>query len=100
EEYKVEESRSLKYVTIPFVASQEDSASYQEELTKLAREFKTVNNDSSFARLNSDFPQAYQTYSIGQLPEVLQTSYAQLQEGEVFGPNLENGTYKIYKISE
>ena len=58
EEYKVEESRSLKYVTIPFVASQEDSASYQEELTKLAREFKTVSNDSSFARLNSDFPQA------------------------------------------
>ncbi len=100
EEYKVEESRSLKYITIPFIASADDSASYKEELTKLAQEFKSVNNDSSFARLNSDFPQAYRTYSVGQLPEELQVNYASLQEGQVFGPELVNGSYRISKISE
>lgn len=99
-EYKVEESRSLKYVSIPFVPSAEDTASYNEELTKLVQSFETVDNDSSFARLNSDFPQAYQSYSVGQLPEILQENFAGLQEGEVFGPNLEGGSYKLYKVSE
>ncbi len=99
-EYKVEESRSLKYVTIPFMASAEDSAAYHEELSKLAQEFKSVSNDSSFARLNSDFPQAYSTYTVGQLPQELQENYAALDEGEVFGPELVNGSYRIYKISE
>ena len=100
QEYKVDESRSLNYITIPITASDEDSASYKEELARLTKDFKGVKNDSSFARLNSDMGQPYRSYNVSQLPEKLQENYNQLEEGEVYGPYLENGIYQLYKVSD
>lgn len=100
EEYKVEESRSIKYVTFSIAASGADSAAYDEDLKELADEFKTVSNDSSFARLNSDFPQAFGSYNVSQLPSKLQDQVAQLEEGKVYGPYLENGIYQLFKVSD
>lgn len=100
EEYKVEESRSIKYVTFPIAASDVDTSAYEEELNRLATEFKTVANDSSFARLNSDFDQAYRSYTLGQLPANLQEKVSELEEGDVFGPTIENGVYQIIKVSD
>lgn len=98
--YKVEESRSLKYVAFPIGVSAEDSAYYKGELERLANEFKHTSADSSFARLNSDFGQAYGTYNVSQLPQILQEQYKALKEGEVVGPILEDGLYKLYKVSQ
>lgn len=97
--YQVEESRSLAYVAISIAPSAEDTAYYKNELERLATEFKSVETDSSFARLNSDFGQPYRTYKPGELPESLKQQYASLEEGEVVGPLLEDGAYSLYKVS-
>src|SRR5690606_26546314 len=99
EEYKVDESRSINYVSISIDPSAEDSASYRSELERLKDDFEGVETDSSFARLNTDFGTAYQTYNLSQLPQSMQSRYNELQEGQVYGPYLENGVFRLYKVS-
>lgn len=98
--YQVEESRSLNYVVFSIGISAEDSAYYETELGRLANEFENTAADSSFARLHSDFGQPYGTYNVNELPGDLQEHYEDLKEGEIVGPILEDGVYKLYKISE
>lgn len=100
EAYEVEESRSISYVTFPIQPSAEDSAAFQEELDNLKADFESVPNDSTFAVLNSDGGQAFATYGRGQLPQILQGNVSNLSEGDVRGPYFENGSYKLYKISD
>lgn len=97
--YQVEESRSLSYVAISIAPSAADTAYYRDELERLANEFRSIDTDSSFARLNSDFGQPYRTYRPEQLPEVLNEQYQDLEEGQVVGPLLEDGAYALYKVS-
>ncbi|MEJ8757585.1 peptidylprolyl isomerase [Pontibacter sp. H259] len=94
--YKVEEGRSIEYVTVPVAASQEDNKSYQEEMASVAKQFATVKNDSSFVNANSDQPfnGAYRTP--GELPEQLRT--VTLEEGKVYGPYTTAENYTLYKV--
>lgn len=98
EQYKVEESRSISYITFPIAASVEDSTYFREELEKIKRDFSNAEDDSSFARLNTEGGQSFGTFNIGQLPANLQDTA--LSEGDVKGPFLENGVFTMYKISD
>ena len=97
--YQVEESRGIAYVAISIAPAAADTAYYKDELERLANEFRSVETDSSFARLNSDFGQPYGTYRSDQLPEALSKQYEDLEEGQVVGPLLENGAFTLYKVS-
>ncbi|CAN5436002.1 SurA N-terminal domain-containing protein [soil metagenome] len=99
DQYQVEESRSMRYVTIPIRPSPEDSAYFRQELERLKTEFSNVEDDSTFARLHTDGGVGYQPYNIGQLPNAIQNNLADISEGDVLGPIYENGTYRLYKLS-
>lgn len=98
--YKVEASRSLKYVSFDIVPSSMDSSFVKEELQLLREEFKTAENDSAFAALNSDALTFFGKYHIGTLPAQLKGNVSNLTQGDVRGPYLESEGYKLYKVSE
>ncbi|MBF9253136.1 SurA N-terminal domain-containing protein [Pontibacter sp. 172403-2] len=95
--YKVEEGRSLEYVTIPVSASVEDSTYAKEEIAQLTQQFASADNDSAFVNMNSDQPYDGTYRTPGDLPEELRKQMP-LQEGKVYGPYTNNGTMALYKV--
>jgi len=97
EKYLTEESRDVKYITVPVVASPEDSLVVLEELQRAVTEFKTAREDSVYATLNTDGQNPYSKYTIASLPSFV--SLDSLVEGKVFGPVLDGEVYKVVKVS-
>ncbi|MFM7852727.1 MAG: peptidylprolyl isomerase, partial [Flammeovirgaceae bacterium] len=98
EKYKTTESRSLNYITFPVVASATDSAKILADAQKFASDFKITEDDSSFAVSNSEGKEAFSKYNVSTLPPSIKP--ADLVVGNVIGPFLENGSYKIIKITK
>jgi peptidyl-prolyl cis-trans isomerase D len=98
QKYKVDQTRSLSYVTIPVEASAADSAKIREDLQKIAIDFKAVTEDSVFAVTQSEGQTPYSKYYVSTLPAVLSNQKETLAEGQVIGPVLESGSYKVYKV--
>lgn len=99
EEYKIESTRTLDYISFSVLPSAEDSTFYREELNEIKEEFKTVADDSVYARVSSDLSNFYGSYNVGNLPAQLQGNASNLTVGDVRGAYLENNFYKIYKVS-
>ncbi len=98
EKYKAKQTRSLSYVEFPVVASASDSAKLREEAEKIAADFKTVADDSSYAVAQSQGSNAFSKYTIATLPASLSKNKEALQVGSVNGPFLDGGNYKIVKV--
>ena len=96
--YKAEEGRSISYVAIPVSASKEDSAAVRKDLEEMAEGFRTTESDSMFVRANSDAPFNNAYLGMGELPQAVKDKGVP-QKGKVYGPIIDNGTYKIIKIS-
>lgn len=100
EKFKVENTRSLSYVSFPVVASSVDTLAIKEEMDKLATEFKTVTEDSLFASSNSDGNTPYTKYTIASLPTLLNNQKESMTAGQIIGPVLDEGAFKIFKIAK
>jgi peptidyl-prolyl cis-trans isomerase D len=101
EKYKVNTTRSVSYVAFPEVASSEDSIAIRQDVAKLTEEFKASTEDSLFAGANTDAKGSpYTRYTIATLPALLAGQRESLKEKQVIGPLLEDGNYRIYKISK
>ncbi|MBT9392246.1 SurA N-terminal domain-containing protein [Hymenobacter sp. NST-14] len=96
--YKVEDGRTIEYVTIPVTASREDSTTIQTSVNELATQFAAAPVDSAFVKLNSENPTSPAYLSPADMPEKLREQLP-LQVGKVYGPYAENGTYSLYKVS-
>jgi len=97
--YKVENSRSLKYVAFDIIPSSEDSTYLREELQQLKTEFKKVEDDSVFAGVNTDALNYFGKYQAATLPKQLKGNADNLSVGDVRGPYLDGPNFKLYKIS-
>ncbi|WPV03001.1 SurA N-terminal domain-containing protein [Mucilaginibacter sp. cycad4] len=93
-----QELRNFEYVSFNAAPSKEDSAAVKEQAEKLANEFKTTPNDSLFVQINAETkaPLAYQRK--GSLDPKLDTTMFSAAKGFVYGPYLENGSYKVAKL--
>ncbi len=100
QEYTVEESRALKYVTFSIQPSALDSADFQTELQSIKEDFERRTDDSVFARTNTEIGSGYNSYTVDMLPLILQSDFENLSIGSVYGPFTENGYYNLYKISD
>jgi peptidyl-prolyl cis-trans isomerase D len=96
--YKVEDGRSIEYVTIPVTASKEDSAAVRKTVDELTTQFRSAPVDSLFVKLNSDQPYNAAYVSPADMPEKLR-SQLPLTVGQVYGPYAENGVYSIFKVT-
>jgi len=97
EKYKSEHTRDMKFVTIPVVPSADDSLSFKEELTRLVADFKAAQDDSLFAIINSDNSDAYTRFNVSNLPAYITPD--ELIVGSVKGPFLDEGSFKLVKVS-
>ena len=77
----------------PVVASASDSAKIREEATKIAAEFRTTSDDSSYAIAQSQGSNAYTKYTIANLPASISKDKENLQIGSVNGPFLDGGNF-------
>jgi peptidyl-prolyl cis-trans isomerase D len=98
EKYKTEASRDLKFVSFPVVASADDSLVVKEDLARAVTEFRTAQEDSTYASGNTDGQNPYSTYTAATLPAYL--SADSIKQGKVFGPILDAGVYKVVKVSK
>lgn len=95
--YKTEEIREVNYVAFPVVASAADTAALRQDMEEIAEDFKTAENDSLFAFNNTDGTTPYAKFTPNTLPAQL-TLATDLSEGQVFGPFIDNGNYKVMKL--
>lgn len=98
ERYKTEHTRDLKYVTFEEIPSAADSLAIKDEMDRLAADFKTATDDSTFALVNSDKRDAFKKYNASSLPTFIAAS--ELVKGTVKGPFIDGDTYKIVKVTE
>ncbi len=96
--YKVEDGRSVEYITVPVVASKEDSAAVKTSMGELATQFASAPVDSLFVSANSEQPYNKALRSPADLPEELRKQLP-LAAGKIYGPYAENGTYSLYKVT-
>lgn len=97
EKFKTENTRDLKYVSFPVVASADDTLATFQDVIKLAGELKISTEDSAFVTRNSDNSNAFVKYTAATLPSHL--SEKTLVVGELIGPQIENGAFVVSKVS-
>lgn len=97
ERFRTEASRDVKYVVFDQAASSADSAKIREDLAGLASQLATATDDSLFAVTNSNSRNPFGSYTPGNLPKFLKPE--DLQTGKVIGPFIDEGAYKVVKIS-
>ncbi|WKV13575.1 SurA N-terminal domain-containing protein [Marivirga harenae] len=100
EKYETDASRTISYVSFELLPSGKDSTYIKEEVEELKKEFQKVEDDSAYARMNSDRSNSFRTYPIAQLPKILASNTNILKEGDVIGPYIEDGAYILYKTSK
>ncbi len=98
--YQNEDTRSIIYVSFPIVPSSDDSLFFMDEMDKLAKEFAIIDDDSIYARINTDGDSPFGTYTIGQLPARVRNELDNLTAGYVIGPYLQSGNYIVNKVTE
>lgn len=99
-EYKVEESRSIDYVSFPIIPSAADSAFYREDMNRLREQLEQTDNDSLFAIRNTEQGLGFSTYDPSALPVDVAQNLEGMKVGDILGPNLSNGIYTLYKLSD
>ena len=97
ERYKTEESRDIKYVSVPIEPTHDDSLVIREDLERFAQELRNVQDDSVYAAANTEGQNPYAKYTPATLPPFVNPD--SLVQGKVFGPFLDGETYKVVKIS-
>jgi len=99
-EFQVENTRSMDYVSFPIEPSAADTLYFMQEMEELQKQLQIVNDDSVFARINSDGQNFYGTYNISNLPLKIAEIHESLAVGDVMGPELEGAVLKLYKVSD
>jgi len=99
ENFKQTASRKIEYVTFDVVPSRKDDEDALEWITRIKPEFEQAENAREFVNLNSDVPYADRHYAYGELtPDTLNDIIFKAKPGFVYGPYLEDGTYKLAKL--
>lgn len=98
EKYKTEQNRDVRYISIPVVASADDSLVVKQDLARAVNEFTNAQEDSTYASGNTDGLTPYSKYSAATLPAFVDVD--SLVKGKVFGPFLDAGVFKVVKVSK
>ncbi|WP_420388343.1 peptidylprolyl isomerase [Roseivirga sp.] len=101
EDFKVEESKDVEYVSFPVVPSAQDSAMYRDQMAEIQAAFEDeTNNDSIYAISMTEQGIGFTTYDPSALPISVANNLTTLKKGDIIGPELQNGIYTIHKISD
>ena len=100
EDFKKEKTFDLEFVTLPKVATSQDSAAIAEDLGELRSEFAAAENDSLFLAQNASdrsYSREYQTADQMEGP-IASALYENAEPGRVVGPVFANEAAHLIKI--
>lgn len=103
DEYQVQESRSIDYVSFPVIPSAADSADYKAEvdaIRKSLEESQSVEEDSLIALRSSEQGIGFTTYDPTAMPVDIEANIENLKAGDIVGPKLTGGIYSMSKLSD
>ncbi len=92
------ETRSFEYVAFSVSPTKSDSAAVKAQVEKLAADFKTAQNDSLFAAVNSDVKVPYTYLTRGKLDPAVDSVVFNLPAGSYYGPVFSGNSYKLAKV--
>lgn len=99
--YTQEEARDIDYITFDVIPTKEDTLLAEDAINKLADDFKVSEDPKQFVNLNSDvsFDPIY--YKKGDFlnPEVDSLMFSS-DMNTVYGPYIEDGSYKMIRLIE
>ena len=98
ENYKVDETRNIEYITFPIRPSEEDRMNTEKAVADMKADFESAEDAQAYAQMNAQNPAAAQYLKAEQLPSALASIAATANVGEVFGPSREGDAYKISKL--
>ena len=94
--FKGQNTRSVQYVTFPVIPSKVDTASFYNDIKRLAKELAVTKNDSAFAMMNSDVKTPYYA-TLAEIPNDVKGSLGSMVVGGIYGPFKNGLSYSIYK---
>jgi peptidyl-prolyl cis-trans isomerase D len=94
--FKGQNTRSIQYVTFPIIPSKLDTASFYNDIKRLAKELAITKNDSAFAMMNSDVKTPYYA-TLAEIPADVKSQLGTMTPGGIYGPFKNGTTYSIYK---
>ncbi len=98
EEYRQEARRSMEYVEFEVVPSETDVLNTEEGINELVNEFRQTETPVQFINLSSDSRHNEVYLSIDEVPEMIRDFVGEENTEDVYGPYLENETYKLARL--
>ncbi len=99
DDYEQSASRNIEYVVFEVKASQNDIANAEEWINDIKPEFEASSNTEQFINANSDEPYDAKNYKQDELSEVLREFMFNNEPGAVYGPYMENESYRLAKLN-
>jgi|WetSurMetagenome_2_1015567.scaffolds.fasta_scaffold03595_6 peptidyl-prolyl cis-trans isomerase D len=100
EQYKVTAARTLKYAFFPEVPSAGDSSSRQSGIEDAAKKVKSGMDFLEVVSTYSDKPDSGTFFRHGELSQPLEKAVFASKVGDVVGPILDAGSYRLMKVLE
>lgn len=99
-EFKVEKTREIEYITFPVKPSQADYAAAERWINEIQDDFKNATDNVQFVNSNSDVSYVDVWYKKENVPTNLSSWIFDegAVVGDVFGPYFENESYKLAKL--
>ncbi len=97
--YKQDPSRDIEYISFEVKPSDEDKAQTRDWISKSKIEFEDPATDAvQYVKMNAETDHVDRNMKKEQLSAVLQDFVTDAKVGEVYGPYLENETYKLSRL--
>jgi len=98
EEYRQTARRSMEYVEFEVVPSETDVLNTEEGINELIGEFRETQTPVQFINLSSDSRHNEVYLTIDEVPEMIRDFVREENTEDVYGPYLENETYKLARL--
>ena len=98
EDYKKAALRDIEYVTFDVVPSEEDMLQAEQWINRTKTEFQSATDPVQFINLTADTRHVGFYYTLNELPASIQDFVKKEDLNSVYGPYLEDGSYKIAKV--
>ncbi len=99
DDFKQDAERTIEYVSYAVNPSEEDKELAEKWITDTKEEFSNPNTDAGqFVTMNSDLPYADKNQKAEELRISIKDFAVKGKEGDVYGPYLEDDTYKLSRI--
>lgn len=98
ESYRRTAQRDIEYVTFDIAPSEDDFRHAEDWIRRIREEFATTDNPAQFINTTSDTRHTGFYYPLNEIPASLNDFVKKENRNEVFGPYLEEGSYKLARL--